>query len=631
MFLCLNNQKINNMKKFLFMGAIAAMLLGTASCSNDMEPQLADGTVQFKIELPGAVESRAISDGMTADELTIAVYKEDGTELGDLKTVKTNVKHETTVNFQLVKGQTYKFAFWWQKSGAPYDFNTANKKITVSYEGATANDESRDAFYAFKTLTVTGPMSETVYLTRPFAQLNFGASDVAAAKAAGVVAANSYVQVKGVATEFNLETGMTGETTTDVEFALAALPSNPAKLTVEGTQYDWMAMNYFLVPNNEATIETTLKLYTENEANAVREVNVTNVPVQKNHRTNIVGNLFTEDVNFNIIIDERFDQPDYNVDANGRPFLSNGQIQVGTAGETYTSIADAIEAANGETIYLGAGTYDEAINVASDQTVSISSAGNLTANDVVISQPINTVAGATLEVTGIKVTSDAANTACILAEGEGTNVVLNDVETSGRRGVNVFDGANVTIKNSKIVADKADGSNYSRGISLSGENNTVTIEASEITTTYYAINLVTNAANNNISISDCNINGWAILNVWGDSNTFTIDNCKMNSYNFTTNPTTNAFAALVTNADADNNTFNINNSNIDVSSKATSPQYLMLLGGHDNVYNGANIEIIGKNTNTNGYILGLKQTGATYTFNFDSSVKGTWDGEAFSF
>ena len=195
----------------------------------------------------------------------------------------------------------------------------------------------------------------------------------------------------------------------------------------------------------------------------------------------------------------------------------------------------------------------------------------------------------------------------------------------------MFDGANVTIKNSKIVADKADGSNYSRGISLSGENNTVTIEASEITTTYYAINLVTNAANNNISISDCNINGWAILNVWGDSNTFTIDNCKMNSYNFTTNPTTNAFAALVTNADADNNTFNINNSNIDVSSKATSPQYLMLLGGHDNVYNGANIEIIGKNTNTNGYILGLKQTGATYTFNFDSSVKGTWDGEAFSF
>ena len=44
------------MKKLLFLGAMAAMLLGTASCSNDMEPAMTDdGTVQFTIELPGNV------------------------------------------------------------------------------------------------------------------------------------------------------------------------------------------------------------------------------------------------------------------------------------------------------------------------------------------------------------------------------------------------------------------------------------------------------------------------------------------------------------------------------------------------------------------------------------------------
>ncbi|MBQ7691058.1 MAG: hypothetical protein IJT30_07720, partial [Muribaculaceae bacterium] len=48
-----------------------------------------------------------------------------------------------------------------------------------------------------------------------------------------------------------------------------------------------------------------------NKADVV--VPVANVPVQKNHRTNIVGSLFTQDANFNIIIDQNFDQPDNNV------------------------------------------------------------------------------------------------------------------------------------------------------------------------------------------------------------------------------------------------------------------------------------------------------------------------------
>jgi hypothetical protein len=307
------------MKKFLFMGALAAMLLGTASCSNDMEPAMGDNTVQFTIELPGAIDSRAIADGTMAKQLTVAVYDKEGNHLELDKNVTMNNKR-ATVTFQLVKGQEYSFAFWAQAPDATcYTFNTTDATMTVNNYTSNCNDEKRDAFYAYRAdLTVTGPMTETIYLHRPFAQLNFGASDVAAAKAAGVVAAKSYVEVKQVSTKFDLKSGHASKTDlVDAKFALAALPSDPAKLTVEETQYDWMAMNYFLVPgdneNDKSNIETTLKLYTAaDEANAVREITVSNVPVEKNHRTNILGNLFTEDVNFNIIIDERFDQPDYN-------------------------------------------------------------------------------------------------------------------------------------------------------------------------------------------------------------------------------------------------------------------------------------------------------------------------------
>jgi len=309
------------MKKILFFGMLAAMLLGTASCSSDMEPTMGDDMVRFTIELPGNIDSRAISDGLTANKLTVAVYDDQGKELPDIR-VNQDIPHQTTVSFKLVKGQKYSFAFWAQAAGAPYDFNTADGTVSVSYENAKSNDETRDAFYWYEAdLEVNGPIEKTIYLYRPFCQLNFGASDYQDAIKAGVNATKSAVTVKKAANLFNLKTGESSGQV-DVTFTKAILPNDPATLTVEGNPYQWMAMNYFLVPNNEATIETSLALYEDGNETAVREVSVPNVPVKKNHRTNIVGNLFTEDVNFNVIIDENFDNVDYDI-INGELMLKN--------------------------------------------------------------------------------------------------------------------------------------------------------------------------------------------------------------------------------------------------------------------------------------------------------------------
>lgn len=311
------------MKKILFFGALVAMLLGTASCSSDMEPSMGDDMVRFTIELPGNIDSRAISDGSKANKLTVAVYDDQGKELPDIRIINKDIPHQTTVEFKLVKGQKYSFAFWAQAEGAPYNFDTANKTVSVDYTDAKSNDEKRDAFYWYeKDLEITGPMNKTITLYRPFCQLNYGASDYNDAIKAGVNAVTSAVTVDHAATAFNLETGAT-DGDVKATFTKEILPNDPATLAVEDKTYQWMAMNYFLVPNNEATIETSLKLYEGDAETAVRDITVPNVPVQKNHRTNIVGNLFTEDVNFNVIIDERFDQPDYNVNTNGEQILTS--------------------------------------------------------------------------------------------------------------------------------------------------------------------------------------------------------------------------------------------------------------------------------------------------------------------
>ncbi len=617
------------MKKILFFGALVAMLLGTAACSSDMEPSMGDDMVRFTIELPGNIDSRAISDGLTANKLTVAVYDDQGNELTDIQ-VNKDIHHQTTVEFKLVKGQKYSFAFWAQAEGAPYTFDTAHKTVNVSYTDAKSNDETRDAFYAYRAdLTVTGPMSETIYLYRPFCQLNYGASDYQDAIKAGVNATKSAVTVNHAATSFNLATGAT-DGDVEVTFTKEILPNDPATLTVEEKAYQWMAMNYFLVPNNQATIETSLQLYEGDATEAVRDITVPNVPVQKNHRTNIVGNLFTEDVNFLVIIDERFDQPDYNIDINGRPYLAAGTIQVGVNGEQYNTLAEAIAAANGETVYLGAGTYDEAITVAAGETVSIASAGDLTAADVTISQQIKTEAGATLDLNGIKVTSDVHGGASIEAIGAGTKVTLNKVETVGRRGVNAGDGAEVVINNSYINApiDDNDGSYYNRGINIYGQGTKVSVENSTVKCeSHYAFNYPGSADGTELVIKNCDVIGWGVINIWGKNNTISAEDCKFTSINVNSG-LTNAFQAITIAQDAAiNNSISVKNSSFYIEAKGDQFQRFLMIAGTGNAFTFENVHVTGVRTLT-PYLVGVTSAASgNYTLEFDDNCVIDWSEE----
>ena len=619
------------MKKILFFGMLAAMLLGTASCSSDMEPSMGDDMVRFTIELPGNIDSRAIADGLTATDLTVAVYDNQNHELDQIR--KTHVVMQNrmaTVEFKLVKGQTYSFAFWAQAEGAPYTFTPATKTVSVDYTDAKSNDETRDAFYAYRAnVTVAGPISETITLYRPFCQLNYGASDYQDAIKAGVNATKSAVTVNHAATAFNLETGATtGDQT--VTFTKELLPNeiegdpNPDKLNVNDTDYDWMAMNYFLVPNNEATIETSLKLYEGDAEAAVRDITVPNVPVQKNHRTNIVGNLFTEDVNFLVIIDEHFDQPDYNVDINGRPYLAAGKIQVGVAGEQYATVAEAIAAANGETVYLGAGTYDEAITATDGQTVSIASAGGLTAADVTIPQQIKAENGATLNINGVTVktsgTNDSANNAAIYVIS--STATIQNVATEGQRGINVEGGSTVTIEGCDLNANIG---TYQRGINVIGENNDINVKNSTVKAGWYAFNFVSSASNNTVVLDNANVIGWACFNFWANGNNISATNCEFTSINDKTVHASNTFAAVKFENSASNNVLTIDKSNVLVESKNANKQYLILFGGNDNTVNCTSVNVTGRNTNTEGYSIATIQGCGNYNINLDDACTIDWE------
>lgn len=305
------------MKTFKYLAAAALTLLAV-SCNKEQVTEVPDGQmvdVTFTAALPGEMATKAIGDGQTAKKLYVSVYENDDAKTKlDLDKTATFTDLKTQVTFSLVKGKTYNFVFWAQAAeGAPYDV-TDLKNIKISYEGAEANDEKRDAFYATrKELKVNGALTETIKLYRPFAQVNFGTADYEAAVAAGVKPVKSVFTATDVATIFDTFEAEGKEAKDVVTFTESALPGET--LVTKAGDYKWMTMNYILPMGKQDA-----KHISNVTAEFIPETGITvkasspQTPVQNNYRTNILGNLLTSQVIFNIEIVPIFNEPDNDID-----------------------------------------------------------------------------------------------------------------------------------------------------------------------------------------------------------------------------------------------------------------------------------------------------------------------------
>lgn len=289
--------------------AVAAFGMLLTSCQNDLDFVQNAGetsTVSFSVGTP-EIATRAYSDGLTAKVLQYAVYDSEGNILSDLTETDATINGSTTVNLQLTTGDSYAVIFWAAAENAPYTVNFDTKTMTVSYDGAKSNDEARDAFYKYHTFTVTGAQTETVELRRPFAQLNIGTSDYTASENAGYVPTTSAVTVKNVYTTLSLADGAaTGET--EAVFAANAIPEGE-QFPVAG--YEYLAMNYLLINSEKEVVDVEFTYADANNDAKTRTVG--SVPVQRNHRTNIYGQLLTSDVDIYVEINPEYDEPAYDI------------------------------------------------------------------------------------------------------------------------------------------------------------------------------------------------------------------------------------------------------------------------------------------------------------------------------
>lgn len=285
-------------KNFLFgIFAAATMLLAT-SCQQDGITNLNYGdkaTVSINLATP-EVATRAYSDGTTATHLQYAVYNAAGDLLDELTVTNETINLKKNVSLKLTTGNTYTLVFWAAAPNAPYTVDFPNKTMSIDYSAAKtlANDEGRDAFLVDTTFTVTGNLDLDLFLRRPFAQLNIGTSDTEDTRKAGYDVVQTKVEVLAYRT-LHLIDGTVGESY-NVVYDWNAIPQGE---TFPVAGHDYMAMNYILVPADKEIIDVKFS-YTDGTTEKNRTFG--SVPVRRNYRTNLYGQLFTSDVTVDLEI-----------------------------------------------------------------------------------------------------------------------------------------------------------------------------------------------------------------------------------------------------------------------------------------------------------------------------------------
>lgn len=330
---------------------------------------------------------------------------------------------QAQLSLQLATGKSYDFVFWADAYGqdaeqSPYTIDYGTKTITVDYATALANDEQRDAFYSvIQGLAVTTSVSKDVTLTRPFAQINVGTEDFSAAAESGLQTASlaTKMTITNVPTTLNLADGTTSGQT-DVTFASNTIPTE--SLVVSGKTYNYLAMNYLLIGADKTTANFEFE-FTDGATTSTRTFS--NVPIQRNYRTNIIGSILTQNLDFDIEVDPGFNEPDHKLAALLVAAENGGSVTL----TEDMSISQDITVAAGKTLTLDLNGNDiifdsedlyTGFNVDGDMVINgtgsisyknggiliVNETGSLVINDGVFSSDVNCIQnyGGTVVING---------------------------------------------------------------------------------------------------------------------------------------------------------------------------------------------------------------------------------------
>ena len=307
--------------KNLFRFAMAVAVLFTASCAKeDISSSIGGGEVEVTFTANLAdLGTRAIGDGTKANEVYLAIYEAGTNNALDKEIIDPTkpidvVDKKASISVVLLKDKKYDLVFWAQNSSLDcFELNVENRYMEIDYTGAKSQVEKSDAFFLVRNDWQAGKDKTTFDLHRPFAQLNVGLSENERNKVIknGVDVEKLYSKavVEDVYNVLDLGYANPGAVSCSddfngtVTFKFAEKPEEA--LSVSGVNYEYLSMNYLLVDKTNIDVTYT---FVEKDAEGTKYIRpYYNVPLQRNYRTNIVGNLLSSEYDFNVIIVPGFD------------------------------------------------------------------------------------------------------------------------------------------------------------------------------------------------------------------------------------------------------------------------------------------------------------------------------------
>ena len=305
------------MKRILLFAA--AVLFGVSACRKDELPDYGSGKqmdVSVSANIPAEMQLARSNDDPGAGDMVnrciMEIYhlKGDAYEkYGEREVVALNEK-AATFNVRLVAGQTYKFVFWADhangNSGSGFTDNHYNTTDLANVSIAdvstyTGNDDTRDAFFGMQEVTMDVAKELKVTLQRPFGQLNISTLDMNEIPDESSKPTKVDIRFESVYTAINLLTGELIGTPTALNYSENVLLAGNGKLSVD---------YIFAKANEQYLAKFTMGFFNDGGESVAAAYNFTDIPVRRNYKTNVSGNLLTKKADVLVTVDPVFNVPD---------------------------------------------------------------------------------------------------------------------------------------------------------------------------------------------------------------------------------------------------------------------------------------------------------------------------------
>lgn len=369
------------MKKLFF--ALAFIAAALTSCMTEQTLKYDDANsvnVSIGVEAPELNDTRSDETDMNSGLGAIDNFSDDEWAQYDLRyifevydvtpgyknldkpikerMVKTYDKYESTsFDLRLIPNRKYKFVVWAdfveQGSDEDLNYNTANLKNITRIGNVSPMEEAQDAYFIQKSILVEGELKESFVLTRPFGKIRVVATDI---NEVNLDSTPSRIAIKFYNHEtFTSLNALTGKAETETKEVTYNYTIERGKPYTAG--YDAMSSNQTLFADyifsktgNDGAQEVnfTMSIFDQNDR-VIREHDFnTQIPLERNYLTTIIGNLLTTETEFEIFIDDNFEgEYLYNPEAKQ---LATPEVNTAVDGNVVTLSWNAVENADFYTV-----------------------------------------------------------------------------------------------------------------------------------------------------------------------------------------------------------------------------------------------------------------------------------------